>query len=111
MSSNLHLAACTFAILVAAGPLAACSGSGLGDSNQVIVRLDDAGTIEAATTQAEAACSRRGGTARLIALTSRGGGGSEGGGGRSEYDPGLAECLPDAIFVCDPRAGQAHPPS
>jgi hypothetical protein len=94
MDSRLRLAAVGLVAIGVGGALAGCSGRGVLDSNQVVVRVEDNRDIAGATAVAQETCGRRGRQARLVAVVNQN---VTGGRNRNfEARP------PDAVFECDP---------
>jgi hypothetical protein len=93
MNSRLRLAAVGLVAIGSIGTLAACSGRGLLDPNQVVVRVEDNRDVAGATAVAQETCARRGGQARLVAVVNQNTGGR-----RDNWEPRP----PDAVFTCDP---------
>ena len=90
MNTTLRLAAMG---LVTMAALAGCSGRGVLDSNQVVVRVEDNRDVAGATAVAQETCARRGRQARLVAFVNQ----NVTGRNRS-FEPRP----PDAVFECDP---------
>ncbi len=73
--------------------LGGCTGRSLLDPNQVVVRVEDNNSIDAATQVAQETCARRGQQARLVAVVNQ---------NMSNRHRNFTPLPPDAVFACDP---------